>query len=80
MANKVSFKYITGMMNARNVIDNAPEKSRNKPNLGMKIENIPVNKTTIDRQRMLFNLGIFSNEGNFSNILVFSEISKAGIA
>ena len=67
-------------MKARNVIDNAPEKFKNKPNFGMKIENTPVNKTTRDRHKILFNLGIFSNEGNFSNIAVFSEISKAGIA
>jgi hypothetical protein len=37
---------LTGMIKARNVIEIAPEKLRNNPNLGTNMLNAPVNKTT----------------------------------
>lgn len=51
-------------MNARNVIENAPEKFKNRPNLGTIIEKRPVQITTRDlyiihlnyRQKLVNNL------------------------
>jgi len=37
---------LTGIINAKNVIEKAPEKLRKRPNLGTKIENNPVINTT----------------------------------
>lgn len=51
---------LTGIINAKNVIEKAPEKLRKRPNFGIIIENRPVNNTTILLYTMLFNLGYLS--------------------
>ena len=38
---------LTGIIKAKNVIEKAPEKSRNIPKFGTKTEHTPVRKTTI---------------------------------
>lgn len=77
------------MMKARNVIEKAPEKSRNIAKFGTLIDMIPVNNTIKHRYTMLLNyrllvikesltLGKDDRVGNNWKIYVFSEISKAG--
>jgi hypothetical protein len=75
----VIIKILTGIMKAKNVIENAPEKFKNRPNLGIMMEKTPVKKTMQHLNTMLFNLGYLKLLGSFSKQPVFSEISKAGI-
>lgn len=72
-------RILTGIMKAKKVIENAPEKFKNSPNLGIIIENTPVNRTMLHLKTILFNLGHLKLFGSFSKQPVFSDISKAGI-